>query len=137
MNIKDIIKPLVEICSLYYVRYYLTFNKELMNVNDDAKAFLAEKIYRRYVYETKTEEVYDVDILDFPYNKNYTLNNDSESLDVSTINEMINDFFSRPDILSRGATTSINVISLSDHPLDNFVCFNDKWIKWALDFYKY
>ena len=137
MNIKEILKPLVEICSLYYIKYYLTFNKELITVNDDAKTFLAEKIYRRYVYETKTEEVYDVDILDFPYNKIYTLNNDSESLDVSEIRDDINEFLNRPDILSRGATTSINVISLSDHPLDNFVCFNDKWIKWALDFYRY
>ena len=49
----------------------------------------------------------------------------------------INNFLDREDVIKKITTMPINVISLSRHPIENFISFNNLWIKWGLDFYKY
>lgn len=136
MNITSIMDKLVDICVIYYIEYHKKFFDEIIIVSDDARAFLAQKIYKKYFYEYG-EDVYDLDILEFPYNKTYRLDEDYNSLNVYDIQDMIIDFLNRDDVVWRATTIPINVISLSNHPLNNFVCINDKWIKWIIDFYRY
>ena len=136
MNINKMMGKIVDICVIYYIEYHKRFLDEIIIVSDDAKTFLAQKIYKKYFYDYG-EDVYDIDILDFPYNKTYIADDDFDSLNVLDIQDMIIDFMDRDDVKWRIKTIPINVISLSNHPLNNFICINDKWIKWILDFYRY
>ena len=135
MNIKDLMPIIIEICTYFYREYYRRIHGTNEIVSDAAKAFLSQKIYNRYIYETCTEEVYDIQILDFPYYKIYVLSEDT--LDISNIKMDINNFLDREDVIKKITTMPINVISLSRHPIENFISFNNLWIKWGLDFYKY
>lgn len=133
MNIEKIVSLLADICIHYYCSFHEKIRGETVNIPRNVHQDLMIKIYNLYCTYTDGY-VYDMKIMDFPYDKQYILNEDD--LDIDEIMRCVNDYI---DIHSDhyDTTMTINVVSISNHPLENYICFNHNWIKWNIDLYRY
>ena len=68
-------------------------------------------------------------LLDDIYGKQYDLN---EGIDVEETYQLIYDYL----IDHTEYYSSISVISLSPHEIENYVVFDHLWIKWVIDQYR-
>lgn len=81
-----------------------------------------------------TSEIYDISIMTFPYDKQYILNEDN--LDMVDMMTCIDEYFKEYYYIYYNTSPQINVMSISNHPLENYYCITHDWIKQAIDIYR-
>lgn len=134
MDITQILPLLTNMCIYYYTTYHEKILNRSVDIPDMVFPNLMNRIYREYIAAKETSFVYDVMIMQFPYEKLYTLKDDP--LDAVDIMACIDNYIDEHAYYYNTAVP-INVISLSDHPIENYFHLNHSWIKWTIDMYRY
>ena len=134
MNIKEILSDLVSCCVYYYEKYnYIFYNKNII-ISTYIKDMLMMHIYEYYVSNTNTEYVYDMFLMTEPFDKLFILDRDTISL--GDMLYVIDEYIDKANA-SITLTSDINIISLSKHPIENYVTIDSNWIKQILNLYLY
>lgn len=134
MDIKEILSLLSNMCIYYYMTFYEKIRKERIKLPSNIHQELMRHIYNKYINDTDGSYVYDVEIMKWPYSEQYELNKDI--LDAVEIMGTIDKYIDSHDNCYN-TTIPINVISLSPHPLENYVHFTHSWIKWVIELYRF
>lgn len=134
LNIKNIISIVSEYCIYFYKRYHYIFYHENIVIPINIKDNIARHIYEYYVSMSNTEYVYDICLMEQPFDRIIVLDRDTISLEemLDTIDDYIEKTRS-----SITLTSDINIVSLSKHPIENYVRINYDWIKQIIDLYLY
>jgi len=67
------------------------------------------------------------------YSQQYELNKQLDAVEIMHVIDEYIEFHA----YYYNTSIPINVISLSPHPIENYICFNHLWIKWIIDLYLY
>lgn len=134
MDIVQLLPLLTNMCIYYYTTYHEKILHQYVNIPDNVFDNLMNRLYIEYMNKKNTTFVYDVMIMEFPCEKQYTLN--ENQLDAVDIMACIDDYVEK-HAYYYDTTVPINVISLSDHPIESYVHFTHSWIKWTIDLYRY
>lgn len=119
MNIIDISAILADICIYYYSSYHEKILGEYINIPNNVHRKLMEYIYNIYNDIYPGRKVYDIMIMDEFFGKQYKLN---ETTDFFEMIQVIDDYIYNH--IDHYRTTTLSVISLSPHPLENYVVIN-------------
>lgn len=134
MNIKELLSDLVSCCVYYYEKYnYIFYNKNII-ISTYIKDMLMMHIYEYYVNISNTEYVYDICIMTEPYEKIFILEEDTIS--IGDMLAAVDNYIDKAP-LSTILTSDINIVSLSKHPIENYIEINYNWIKQIIDLYLY
>lgn len=134
MNIKEILSDLMSCCVYYYEKYnYIFYNKNII-ISTYIKDMLMMHIYEYYASNTNTEYVYDMFLMTEPFDKLFILDRDTISL--GDMLDVIDEYIDKANA-SIILTSDINIISLSKHPIENYVTIDFNWIKQILNLYLY
>lgn len=138
MYINEILSLLANICIYYYITYHEKLKHEIVTVPEYVKLELMKRIYHGYMSSLpkccNDGYVDSLLIMDGVYYTEYTLTDIDEPLDV---NKIINDIDEYIDRNKEYYCTSIYVISLSPHPIENYIQISHDWIKSVIDLYRY
>ena len=91
-------------------------------------------IYEYYVGITDTEYVYDMYLMTEPFDKIFIL--DKDTISIGDMLEVIDDYIDKSRSLIT-LTSDINIVSLSKHPIENYIKIDYNWIKQIIDLYLY
>lgn len=129
MNINTLLPLLTNICIYYYIRYYGEILREQVNISNNIHYNIMSKIYRQYVGITCDEYIYDIKVMDLPIEKVYILEKDDIDIKeiIDVIDKCIESYKHYYPIDNR------NVLSISNHPIENYISFNHYWIKSSID----
>lgn len=134
MDITQILPLLTNMCIYYYTAYHEKILNQIVSIPGEVFPYLMNKIYSEYLDSKNESFVYDIMIMQFPYNKQYTLKEDY--LDAVEIMARIDNYIDN-HVYYYNTTIPINVISLSNHPIENYFHLDHSWIKWTIDMYRY
>jgi len=130
MHITNILNLITDICIYYYIEYYKRILGKKLNISDNIRNVLMKNIYWGYINAFHTSFVYDIQIMEFPYDKHCTLNEDDICID--GMKKVIDEYI---ETHRRYYNHSPHVLSMSNHPIENFMHFDHRWIKNSLDVY--
>lgn len=131
MNIEYLLEVIAKSMMYYYTRYHYRMLNKKVNIHTNRVLLnLKYRIYERYVNLLEDDYVYDIMISGFPYEKIYNVENECFNLyDIQM--DMENIITTHTKVyMNRG---SPSVISLSNHPLENYVIFDHSWILLTID----
>lgn len=134
MNIKQLLSIIADYCIYYYKRYHYILRNKNINIPIHIKRLLMTQIYNYYTNTANTEYVYDIYLLEQPYDKIFIL--DKDTISIGDMLEVIDNYIDRTKSLIT-LTSDINILSLSKHPLENYVTIDYNWIKQIIDIYLY
>lgn len=129
MNINTLLPLLANICIYYYSAYYKEILHEHVNISNNIHYNIMGRIYERYVNIIGDEYIYDLKILNFPVEKIYILEN--EDIDIKDIIILIDEYIDNHR--NYYMTDQLDVLSISNHPIENYISFDHNWIKSSLD----
>lgn len=129
MNINTLLPLLTNICIYYYIRYYGEILRERVNISNNIHCNIMSKIYRQYVGITCDEYIYDIKVMDLPIEKVYILEKDD--IDIKEIVDVIDKCIE--SYKHYYPIDNMNVLSISNHPIENYISFNHYWIKSSID----
>lgn len=134
MNIQQLLTVISKCCIYYYKRYnYIFYDKNII-IPNHIESIMAKHIYEYYVSNTNTEYVYDMFLMTEPFDKLFILDRDTISL--GDMLDVIDEYIDKTNA-SIILTSDINIISLSKHPIENYVTIDFNWIKQILNLYLY
>ena len=132
MNIKQLLSIIADYCVYFYKRYKYIFYGENINIPIHIKDILMNYIYEYYV--GNTEYVYDMYLMTEPFDKIFIL--DKDTISIGDMLEVIDDYIDKSRSLIT-LTSDINIVSLSRHPIENYIKIDYNWIKQIIDLYLY
>ncbi len=134
MDDNNLLALLANLCIYYYISYHEKILLEKVNIPDKTLYGLMRRIKYEYIMSKHTSEIYDISIMTFPYDKQYILNEDN--LDMVDMMTCIDEYFKEYYYIYYNTSPQINVMSISNHPLENYYCITHDWIKQAIDIYR-
>lgn len=149
MNILDILPTLSYTCLYFYEQYHKRIYHEDITITDVVFNEVKSLIYDRYVntrnsikawyagndlFDTKPNEICDIQICPYPFGVIYQLNDNIPTLDM--IKEIIDSYF-RVHEDYQLTTQPINILSIGYNPLENSINFDLRWIKDIINLHKY
>lgn len=137
MNINEILPLLANMCIYYYITYHEKIMNQQVDIPNRVHGKLMSCIYEKYMSNVHPDyidgDIFDIKIMDGSYSQQYELNKQLDVLDMMrTIDEYIDNCKHFYNVNSQ-----IMVISLSPHPLENYISFDHLSIKWIIDLYRY
>lgn len=135
MDDNNVLALLANMCIYYYISYHEKILFKKVNIPDNTLPGLMKRIKQEYIMSKHTSEIYDISIMIYPYDKQYILNDDY--LDAVEMMECIDRYIEEHRYIYYSTLPQINVVSVSDHPIENYYCFTHEWIKQAIDIYRY
>lgn len=130
ISIEEIAPILADTCIYYYIAY----NEKILHYQNIKIPYIARAVIIKQIieaYNMRTDgTVYDIDIMNWPYNKKYYTTTDK--LDIINIIDHI-DWYMEENKEIYGLGISITVISLRDHPIENPRVITHDWIKRTID----
>lgn len=137
MDINAILPLLANMCIYYYITYHEKILHEQINIPDVVHVELMKRIYNQYMsmlpVACQDGYVHDIMIMDGFYSQQYELNKQLDAVEIMHVIDEYIEFHA----YYYNTSIPINVISLSPHPIENYICFNHSWIKWIIDLYRY
>lgn len=137
MDIETILPSITHICIYYYKSYYSKILNHDVNIPDKTIPDMMNYIYKWYVSTYDTTDVYDITLIpgNYIYNKQYILE-EEHGFDITDAIGYIDNFMDNYDFYS-DIIIPINVINISDLPIDNGINITNEWIKRFIDLYRY
>ena len=132
MDIKDQIQELIFF-------YYKLKRPNIKRINNNAINHVAQSLMKFYKYEN----VYEIAIMDFPFDKLYIMEECTEIVDgkYRIRKDIMKDMKLQMKEYWKFRTTTYNahsdsIIGLSRHPIENFICLTHGTILFTIDLYQ-
>lgn len=137
ISYQDIIYQLIELICYYYK----LFRPEILVINQRAIEHLKYSLLEIYPYQT----LIDIQIMTFPYESYYSMEECTElvygkwQIRTDIMDQMKQDMkkYWEFNITSYNAHSDIDVISMSNHPIENFICLTHNMSISIIDLYNY
>lgn len=134
MDIRSILPYIAECCIYYYKRYQEITHRECHEITSHIKDVLMQYIYEYYINIAGTVYVYDIYLMTEPYDKIFIL--DRDTISIGDMLAVIDDYIDKTKSLIT-LTSDINIVSLSKHPIENYIKIDYNWIRQIIDLYLY
>lgn len=133
MLLQSILPIISNICIYYYISYNEKVLGRKVNINTNMiLEDLMHRIYKGYSECTNEFNIDEIMIMQFPYESVININNDN--IDIVDVFKHIDnwiDYYKRIYI-NKG---NPNVVSLSFHPIENYIQIDHVWIIQTIDSY--
>ena len=127
MCIENLLTPIANMCIYYYISYNEKILGEKVNIHTNRILNkLVELIYKGYMSCTNEFNIDEIMIMQFPNETVINLNTDN--IDIVDVFKKIDDWIDDHKMMYANKHMNPNIISLSYHPIENYISIDHVWI---------
>lgn len=127
MCIEKLLTPIANICIYYYISYNEKILGEKVNIHTNRILNnLIGLIYKGYLSCTNEFNIDEMMIMQFPNEKVINLN--TNNIDIVDVFKTIDEWIEDHKLYYTNRSANPNVISLSYHPIENYIPIDHVWI---------